>query len=510
MSMKLQLYDAILNGSLQIVDNTDSRVYEPLSYLYSTTLDTKGKAEDVLTRLVRGNIQFDFSISDEADISMYLQADEYTEIRTDDSDISITIPISEKSPQERYYNALMRTEAKRIKFTLIDYANCVKDNLRAREQVKDVLNQILKYIAQTEEAQKLKAQPDPALTADSHTAIVSNLISALTSLYFELTIIFEEILPSGSSLSIEDFFSRRQQNQSVPDEFRHNYVTAQLLHRTLLAIRSDDAELISNTLLRNYEELPKIESKNFREATERLENHYFFLKHIDDIDIDNGLRESSTNLKPQSIMQRLTQSTDDKFRALGDVRGILRIINDRLLSLAFYSDHNAELHSVPRNYIAFLNEQRRLYEPHIADILTTTTSGKTIKAKKKLSKGTNTKIKTALKLIDFLSGENNDGKPIMSPEEYSKLQGYIEYFYENNTIPKVERPLWTDIDAQTVSYTIYLCKVNNDPGRNKEKTLLYATFVHNVFYKFKDTEIETIYRKFSTKPTLYDDIVKSK
>ena len=163
MSMKLQLYDAILNGSLQIVDNADSRAYEPLSYLFSTTLDTKAKAEDVLTLLVRNNIHFDFSISDEADISMYLQADEYTEIRTDDSDISITIPISEKSPQERYYNALMRTEAKRIKFTLIDYANCVKDNLRAREQVKDVLNQILKYIAQTEEAQKLKAQPDPAL-----------------------------------------------------------------------------------------------------------------------------------------------------------------------------------------------------------------------------------------------------------------------------------------------------------------------------------------------------------
>lgn len=510
--MKLQLYDAILNGSLQIDDNTDSRAYEPLSYLFSTTLDTKGKAEDVLTRLVRSNIKFDFSISDEADISMYLQADEYTEIRTDDSCISIAIPLSENSPHERYYNALMRTEAARIKFTLINYANTVKDNLRAREQVKDVLNQILKYISQAEETQKLKAQPDNFHTTDRHIAIFSNLISALTALYFELTIIFEEILPSGSSLSIEDFISRRQENQSVPDQFRHNYVTAQLLHRTLLAIRSDDAELISNTLLRNYDELPKIESKNFREATERLENHYFFLKYIDEYDTDNGLSEPSTNSEQQSIMQRLTQSTDDKFRALGDVREILRIINDRLLSLSFYSDHNAELHSIPRNYIAFLNEQKRLYEPHIADILTTTTSstGKTIKAKKKLSKGTNTKIKTALKLIDFLSGENNDGKPIMSPEEYSKLQGYIEYFYENNAIPKVERPLWTDIDAQTVSYTIYLCKVNNDPGRNKEKTLLYATFVHNVFYKFKDTEIETIYRKFSTKPTHYDDIVKSK
>ena len=61
--MKLQLYDAILNGSLQIVDNTDSRTYEPLSYLYSTTLDSRDKAEDVLTKLVRGNIKFDFSIT---------------------------------------------------------------------------------------------------------------------------------------------------------------------------------------------------------------------------------------------------------------------------------------------------------------------------------------------------------------------------------------------------------------------------------------------------------------
>lgn len=346
--MKLQLYDAILNGSLQIVDNTDSRTYEPLSYLYSTTLDSRDKAEDVLTKLVRGNIKFDFSISDEADINMYLQADEYTGIRTDDSGISIAIPLSENSPQERYYNALMRTEAARIKFTLIDYANTVKDNLRAREQVKDVINQILKYISQAEETHKLKQQPDHTFARNGHAIIYSNLISALTILYFELTIIFEEILLPGNALSLEDFFSRRQENQSVPDQFRHNYVTAQLLHRTLLAIRSDDTELISKTLLHNYEELPKIQSKNFREATERLENHYFFLKYIDDIDIDNGLRESSTNLEPQSIMQRLTQSTDDKFRALDDVRGILRIINDRLLSLAFYSDHNAELHSVPR------------------------------------------------------------------------------------------------------------------------------------------------------------------
>ena len=156
--MKLQLYDAILNGSLHIYNNADSRAYESLAYLFSTTLDTRAKAEDVLTRLVRNNIHFDFSISDEADISMYLQADEYTEIRTDDSGISIAIPLSEKSPQERYYNALMRTEAARIKFTLIDYANTVKDNLRAREQVKDVLNQILKYISQAEETQQLKQQ----------------------------------------------------------------------------------------------------------------------------------------------------------------------------------------------------------------------------------------------------------------------------------------------------------------------------------------------------------------
>lgn len=508
--MKLQLYDAILNGSLHIYNNADSRAYESLAYLFSTTLDTRAKAEDVLTRLVRNNIHFDFSISDEADISMYLQADEYTEIRTDDSGISIAIPLSEKSPQERYYNALMRTEAARIKFTLIDYANTVKDNLRAREQVKDVLNQILKYISQAEETQQLKQQSDHTLTRNGHAIIFSNLISALTALYFELTIIFEEILPPGSALSLEDFFDRRQGNQSVPEEFRHNYVTALLFHRTLLAIHSDDTELISKTLLHNYGELPKIESKNFREATERLENHYFFLKYIDEYEVE--LPELATNSELQSIMQRLTQSTDDKFRALGDVRGILRIINDRLLSLAFYSDHNAELHSVPRNYIAFLNEQKRLYEPHIADILTTTASStrKTIKAKKKLSKSTNTKIKTALKLIDFLSGENNDGKPIMSPDDYSKLQGYIKYFYENNALPKVEKPLWTDTDAQTVSYTIYLCKVSNDPGRDKEKTLLYATFVHDVFYKFKDTEIETIYRKFSTKPTHYDDIVKSK
>ena len=503
MSMKLQLYDAILNGSLQIDDNTDSRTYEPLSYLFSTTLDAKGKAEDVLTRLVRSNIKFDFSISDEADISMYLQADEYTEIRTDDSCISIAIPLSENSPHERYYNALMRTEAARIKFTLIYYANTVKDNLRAREQVKDVLNQILKYIAQAEETQKLKAQPDPALTADSHTAIFSNLISALTSLYFELTIIFEEILPSGSSLSIEDFFSRRQENQSVPDQFRHNYVTAQLLHRTLLAIRSDDAELISNTLLRNYDELPKIESKNFCEATERLENHYYIINHNNTADDTDFLIEPASRDDGRKILHSLKDEFANRTMSNMNSREILKMIDEELSALFFFTDNPVNLRSIPRDFIAFLKEQEEMYKHNISAALMTSTSDKSIKPKKKASKSVSAKISNAYKHINFISGENNNGMKIMSEQNFAKLQEYIQYFYMNGVVPRVESRLSANIPITHIRYTFYLIKKENEPGRSSDKTELYANFLKTVFVEFKDTALDTIIKKFAERPNGY-------
>ena len=503
MSMKLQLYDAILNGSLQIVDNTDSRAYEPLSYLYSTTLDTKGKAEDVLTRLVRGNIQFDFSISDEADISMYLQADEYTEIRTDDSDISIAIPISEKSPQERYYNALMRTEAKRIKFTLIDYANTVKDNLRAREQVKDVLNQILKYIAQAEDTQKLKLQPNHTLARNGHTIIYSNLISALTALYFELTIIFEEILLPGSSLSIEDFFSRRQKNQSVPDEFRHNYVTAQLHHRTLLAIRSDEAELISKTLLRNYEELPKIESKNFREAAERLENHYYIIKHNNTADDTDFLIEPASRDDGHKILQSLKDEFVNRTISNMNSREILKMIDEELSALFFFTDNPVDLRSIPRDFIAFLKEQEEMYKHNISATLMTSTSDKSIKPKKKASKSVSAKISNAYKHINFISGEHDNGMKIMSDQHFANLQEYVRYFNDNETVPTVESRISANIPIAHIRYTFYLIKKENEPGRSRDKTKLYANFLKTVFVEFKDTALDTIIKKFAERPNGY-------
>ena len=501
--MKLQLYDAILNGSLQIDDNTDNRTYEPLSYLFSTTLDTKAKAEDVLTRLVRNSIHFDFSISDEADISMYLQADEYTEIRADDSDISITIPISEKTPQERYYNALMRTEAKRIKFTLIDYANTVKDNLRAREQVKDVLNQILKYIAQAEETQELKQQPDDTFARNGHAVIYSNLISALTSLYFELTIIFEEILPPSNALSLEDFFSRRQKNQSVPDEFRHNYVMAQLLHSTLLAIRSDDAELISKTLLRNYEELPKIESKNFREATERLENHYYIINHNNTADDTDFLIEPASRDDGRKILHSLKDEFANRTMSNMNSREILKMIDEELSALFFFTDNPVNLRSIPRDFIAFLKEQEEMYKHNISAALMTSTTDKSIKPKKKASKSVSAKISNAYKHINFFSGENNNGIKIMSEQNFAKLQEYIQYFYMNGVVPRVESRLSANIPITHIRYTFYLIKKENEPGRSSDKTELYANFLKTVFVEFKDTALDTIIKKFAERPNGY-------
>lgn len=501
--MKLQLYDAILNGSLQIVDNTDSRTYEPLSYLYSTTLDSRDKAEDVLTRLVRGNIKFDFSISDEADISMYLQADEYTEIKTDDSNISTAFPISEKSPQERYYNALFRTEAARIKFTLIDYANTVKDNQRAREQVKDVLKQILKYIAQAEEIQKLKQQSDHTLARNGHAIIYSNLISALTSLYFELTIIFEEILPPSSFLSIEDFLSRRQKNQLAPDEFRHNYVTAQLLHRTLLAIRSDDIELISKTLLRNYEELPKIENKNLLKATERLENHYYIINHNNTADDADFLIEPVSRDDEHKILQSLKDKFTDRTMSNMNSREILKMIDEELSALFFFTDNSVNLRSIPRDFITFLKEQEEMYKHHISAALMTSTSDKSIKSKKKASKSVSVKISNAYKHINFFSGENDNGRKIMSNQDFSKLQEYIRYFYNNGAVPRVESRLSVSIPIAHIRYTFYLIKKENEPGRSSDKTELYANFLKTVFVEFKDTALDTIIKKFAERPNGY-------
>lgn len=513
--MRLQIFDSILNGSIPINCNNDIPNYDKIAYLFSVEAKDKSSAEQTLAQILDGRLTLDFSIQDEADINMYIDRVSYTPIPSDYASVSVPVVLTDRTTHERYFKALLRLESARIKFTLIDYANTVKDDQRTGNEVSQTIKAIGKLASQAEEEHRLKMHPDlnhdyedwPEFyynITEPTSRIYTNYITALTSLYLELSIMFEEILSPSSYLSLDDFYSRRLNNRPVPKDIRCNYEVALQLHRTQVAQRSNDIEQIQAVLVSNYEGLPKIKSKQFVAVTIALENHLFTLLYTGDTEINEPLSRTDE--------RRIVTELSGKFKSItiqiSNTREIVNLIDSEKQNLSFFADNSIDIKSVPRDYLSFLKEQEKLYSPHLADALMTTSTPKSIMPIKKVNKSVSAKIKNALKHIVFMSGDNEKGQKIMSDDDYAQLQQFITSFYQTGEVPNVPSRLYAHLPNDFITYTFYLIMQDNDPGRDKVKRMLYVQFVHDVFSQLRNTEVETLYRKFATKPPFYDRATK--
>ncbi len=509
--MRLQIFDSILNGSIPINCNNDIPNYDKIAYLFSVEAKDKSSAEQTLAQILNGRLTLDFSIQDEADINVYIGSVSYTPIPSDYASVSVPIVLTDRTTHERYFKALLRLESARIKFALIDYANTVKDNQRTGNEVSQTIKAIGKLASQAEEEHRLGMHPDlnhdyedcPEFydnIAEPTSRIYKNYITTLTALYLELSIMFEEILSPSSYLSLDDFYSRRLNNRPVPDDIRYKYEVARQLHRTQVALRSNDIEQIQAVLVRNYEVLPKIKSKQFAAETAALENHLFTLIYTGDTEINEPLSRTDE--------RRIVAELSNKFKSttiqISNTREIVNLIDSEKQNLSFFADNSIDIKSVPRDYLSFLKEQEKLYAPHLADALMTTSTPKSIMPIKKVNKSVSAKIKNALKHIGFMSGDNEKGQKIMSDDDYAQLQQFITEFYQTGEVPNVPSRLYAHLPNDFITYTFYLIMQDNDPGRDKAKRMLYVQFVHDVFSQLRNTDVQTLYRKFATKPSFYD------
>lgn len=510
--MRLQIFDSILNGSIPINCNNDIPNYDKIAYLFSVEAKDKSSAEQTLAQILGGRLTLDFSIQDEADINIYIDSVSYTPIPSDYASVSVPVVLTDRTTHERYFKALLRLESARIKFTLIDYANTVKDDQRTGNEVSQTIKAIGKLASQAEEEHRLKMHPDlnhdyedwPEFydnITEPTSRIYTNYITALTSLYLELSIMFEEILSPSSYLSLDDFYSRRLNNRPVPKDIRCNYEVALQLHRTQVALRSNDIKQIQAVLVSNYEGLPKIKSKQFVAETTSLENRLFLLTCLseDDEQINNfaSIKEANdfiTKYKSNLLKQLMEQE---------NAREILLMLAEIEAHMKFFDDNAASTKSVPREILAFIKSQVTIYEKNISSPFSTTTTPKQTKSKPLGRREVKKLLDNAYKKIAFMSGTTHDGKQIMTTSDFALLQSYLRTFYETGNMPNVPNKLRTNTTMEYIRYTFYLIYKENDSVHGNGKRGIYVELLHTIFHQFSNIDQTTTSKKFSTEPNTY-------
>ena len=91
----------------------------------------------------------------------------------------------------------------------------------------------------------------------------------------------------------------------------------------------------------------------------------------------------------------------------------------------------------------------------------------------------------------------------MKEEDYSRLISYVDDFITNEQFPKNIQLISTYTSIEFLRYTFYL--IYKDLNLKTPARSEWVKFLHAVFSQFSKTETDTTSKKFSTKPSFYDD-----
>lgn len=416
--------------------------------------------------------------------------DNYTHVieYTIKPNIDLSFPDPQPTPQLLFYNAIVKAEAKRIKLALYNFSEIVKSDIDTRQEVKETLKQIKSYTKNV---------------ADISDLIFQNILAQLIKLYFELTIEFDIILTENDFTPFEDFFLDCYSIYPT-NEQSDAYNTAKLIQQAqkYIAEKADIRSLqkFFATICLAVKCNPQNEILVL--VASSLEN-YIYLKskekplpvfeQLTDPDYLNAVFSDTK----KEIEEQILPLTNPR-----EIQARLEDIQAEQIKFALGSLQN----TIPQQLDKWIKKQIELCETNIAQsflpVANFERKSTNIKAKKPKTSQAQLK-RTAHKRLDFLTGYNRKEEQILKEEDYGRLISYVDDFITNEQVPSNIHLISTYTSIEFLRYTFYL--IYKDLNLKTPARSEWVKFLHAVFSQFSKTETDTTSKKFSTKPSFYED-----
>jgi len=502
--MNLQLTDGIIHGMLHPRHATDlpfPELYRKLSSLPATLPELRDTLRTALGKYI--NFQFEEKIPD---ITL-LVSDIYTPVLTCyiSPEINMEHIACEDTPQTRFYDAVMRAEVKLTKLTLLEHARNFRSDIETRNEVREVLSYLCEYIRYI----------------NRHVECASDIFCMLTrylvKLYYEVAILFEEILKATDYRPFDDFFydafSCYPSKKQV--EAYHCAIYIGKVQRAIMSGKPvADLQPLLQKVTGLLDTCPEhtsllavatiLENAIFLQQSSKVQNEEVLLEQ------EVPLQQLGDKTETIRISRECQQTINDDILSRTNPREIIGILEKEQESLTWILPCKALLFTIPRQLNRWLEEQIELCRMNIAqsflpvEPVARQSSLKAKRTKAEISKC----IRQAHKRLDFLSGCNPQNRKIISDTDYNRLLLYTDSFLQTGgELPADIHSINTGTSIEHLRYTYYLL-YKEDCSRSIPREC-FINFLHAVFSQFANTEKSTTAKVFSKAPKSYTQDVKS-
>jgi hypothetical protein len=498
--MELAIYNSIIHGSLQ-PRGAQLPDYTEISHLLGNVPETLSEIESRLKQVLGKKLQFNFDTGSPINISGLLNNPTYTHIQADYFPPEILLPVTTpQTPSQRFYYFIVTTEAKRIKLRLLQYIDILKDDICAKQEVKEVLKLLARYAKAIQE----QAQPDPILLF---------LFTQIVKLYFEITLMFDVLLSATDYISFFDFYFSRLNRQADEGETAA-YNKAVHIHQAQRLYNTFDAAQAQILLPQLYTDIAAMPTDNILitvtcalENAILLETENAILPDFVQI-VDPNFAKANLKVKKQTLHNRLNTISNPR-EALTEIDNFAETLP--LLPAIMLKTADLLTLSIPRQLYSFLIEQKEIYKTNAAQMFIPTTQNegtKTTKPKATQQKANPQRQKAiALKFINYLSGYNRKNEKILSDDDFTRLTTYICTLIDTGAVPANIQPIsHTGTSNEYLRYTFYL--IHKELYTTRPVRQEWIELLHAVFTQFQDVDTQTTRKKFSTVPPLYEKDVK--
>ena len=353
--MNIAIYNSIIHGSLSPQSGQTPVDYSEVSHLLDNCPNSLLEIESLLNRILGKNLQVNFNADNTVNIAQFLNNQDYTPVLLDyfPPKITLSIPVPH-TPVQRFYYFIITTESQRIKLSLLQSVEILKDDICAKEEIKGVLKLLARYAKAIRE----QTQSNP---------IFDFLLTQIVKLYFEITLMFDVLLSDTDYISFPDFYSLRL-NRQADDTSIYAYNKALHIHQAQRLFASFDTANAQNLLSQLYYDLEITPTDNTLIAVIcAIENAVFMQTKNTAIPafaeiVDSNFAKIALRNEKQMLNNRLNTISNPR-EALSEIDNIAENIPD--FPTTTLPITNLLTLSIARLLRNWLTEQREIYKNQI-------------------------------------------------------------------------------------------------------------------------------------------------